>query len=69
MLDHVSTPGVDGMYSLLWIRPGPEGKRPYHLISEDPVDIQDMVEAEEFPSHLNVHSYQHETLDYEPVYR
>ncbi|KAL9617498.1 MAG: hypothetical protein Q9160_007709 [Pyrenula sp. 1 TL-2023] len=63
-LDHTSTPSVDGMYGTVWIRPSPQRPRPYHLVSEDLAEIQDMVDAEESPAHLTVYNYQHKPMDW-----
>ena len=56
-LYHTSTPSVDGMYGLVWIRPSARRARPYHLIDDDPVEIQNMMDAEESPAHLTVYNY------------
>ena len=48
----------------MWIRPSPERKRPYHRISDDPEDIQDMLDSEESPAHLVVFNYQHKPVDW-----
>ncbi|EKG20709.1 Cupredoxin [Macrophomina phaseolina MS6] len=61
-LEHTSTPSVDGMYGAIWIRPSAERERPYHLISDDPLDIQDMMEAEENPAHVTAYNYQHREM-------
>ncbi|KAI9656728.1 MAG: hypothetical protein M1821_003367 [Bathelium mastoideum] len=63
-LDHTSTPSVDGMYGTVWIRPSPQRPRPYHLINDDPLEIQSMMDAEESPAHLTVYNYQHKPMDW-----
>lgn len=63
-LDHVSTPSVDGMYGTVWIAPSPARARPYHLISADPTDLQDMMDAEQKPRHVTVYNYQHKPMDW-----
>lgn len=61
-LEHTSTPSVDGMYGTIWIRPSAERERPYHLISKDALDIQDMMDAEETPAHMTAYNYQHREM-------
>lgn len=61
-LDHTSTPSVDGNYGTIWIRPRPERERPYHLVSNDARDIQEMIAAEETSEHLVMYNYQHREM-------
>ncbi|GME63988.1 hypothetical protein GTA08_BOTSDO05764 [Neofusicoccum parvum] len=61
-LEHTSTPSVDGMYGTIWIRPSAERERPYHLISEDPLDQQAMMDAEENPAQMTAYNYQHREM-------
>jgi L-ascorbate oxidase len=58
-LEHVSTASLDGSYGTLWIQPALDRERPYHLISEDPVDLQDMMDAEASPAHAVMYNWQH----------
>lgn len=50
------------MYGTIWIRPSAERERPYHLISKDALDIQDMMDAEETPAHMTAYNYQHREM-------
>ncbi|KAF9634918.1 hypothetical protein BFW01_g5813 [Lasiodiplodia theobromae] len=61
--DHCTTPLFDGFYGTIWIRPSPERERPYHLVSSDEADIQDMLDAEATPEHVTLYNYQHRTYD------
>ena len=61
-LDHTSTPSVDGNYGTIWIRPSAERERPYHLVSNDIQDIQQMIDAEATPEHVIMYNYQHREM-------
>ena len=61
-LDHTSTPSVDGNYGTIWIRPRADRDRPYHLVSRESHDIQDMVDAEGTPEHVVMYNYQHREM-------
>lgn len=61
--DHCTTPLFDGFYGTIWIRPSPERERPYHLVSSDEADIQDMLDSEATPEHVTIYNYQHRTYD------
>ncbi|KAL1638053.1 hypothetical protein SLS58_009074 [Diplodia intermedia] len=61
--DHCTTPLFDGFYGTIWIRPSPERERPYHLVSSDEADIEDMLDSEESPEHVTIYNYQHRTYD------
>ncbi|KAF2764147.1 Cupredoxin [Teratosphaeria nubilosa] len=61
-LEHASTASLDGSHGTVWIRPSPERERPYHLVSKDPLDVQDMLDAEEKPAHALVHGWQHREI-------
>lgn len=61
--DHCTTPLFDGFYGTIWIRPSPERERPYHLVSSDEADTQDMLDAEATPEHVTLYNYQHRTYD------
>lgn len=50
------------MYGTIWIRPSAERERPYHLISEDPLDQQAMMDAEENPAQMTAYNYQHREM-------
>ncbi|EOD46162.1 putative multicopper oxidase protein [Neofusicoccum parvum UCRNP2] len=61
--DHCTTPLFDGFYGTIWIRPSPERERPYHLVSSDEADIEDMLDSETSPEHVTIYNYQHRTYD------
>ncbi|KAI0859389.1 Cupredoxin [Xylaria cubensis] len=62
--DHTTTPAVDGLYGTIWIRPNRKHQRPYKLISDDPVDIQNMMDAEHTADHLVLNNWQHKPMDW-----
>ncbi|KAH7062619.1 Cupredoxin [Macrophomina phaseolina] len=61
--DHCTTPLFDGFYGTIWIRPSPERERPYHMVSSDEADIEDMLDSEATPEHVTIYNYQHRTYD------
>lgn len=62
-IDHCTTPLFDGFYGTIWIRPSPERERPYHMVSADEADIEDMLDSEATPEHVTIYNYQHRTYD------
>ncbi|KAF5590961.1 multicopper oxidase [Fusarium pseudocircinatum] len=57
--DHTTTISTDGAYGALWIKPAPKRRRPYSLVSSDPVDMQEMLHSEETAEHLMLYNWQH----------
>ena len=61
--DHTTTISTDGAYGALWIRPAADRPRPYHLVSADEGDRQDMVAVEHTAEHLMFYNWQHKPTD------
>lgn len=48
-----------GLYGLAYVAPSPSRKRPYHLITSDPLELRQIQEAERNVQHLVIKNHQH----------
>lgn len=48
-----------GLYGLAYVAPSPSRKRPYHLITSDPLELRQIQEAERNVRHLVIKNHQH----------
>lgn len=48
-----------GLYGLAYVAPSPSRKRPYHLITSDPLELRKIQEAERNIQHLVIKNHQH----------
>lgn len=48
-----------GLYGLAYVAPSPSRKRPYHLITSDPLELRQIQEAERNIRHLVIKNHQH----------
>lgn len=54
-----SNPTSQGLYGLAYVAPSPSRKRPYHLITSDPLELRQIQEAERNIQHLVIKNHQH----------
>lgn len=54
-----SNPTFQGLYGLAYVAPSPSRKRPYHLITSDPLELRQIQEAERNIQHLVIKNHQH----------
>ncbi|KAG8161956.1 hypothetical protein KVR01_007721 [Diaporthe batatas] len=57
--EHTTAGSVDGLYGLAYVAPSPSRKRPYHLITSDPLELRQIHEAERNIRHLVIKNHQH----------
>ncbi|KAK7228885.1 hypothetical protein V2G26_001055 [Clonostachys chloroleuca] len=57
--EHTSSASVDGLYGLVYIAPSPSRPRPYHLITDDRLELRQIEEAERTIHHAVIQNHQH----------
>ncbi|KAM0196102.1 hypothetical protein ACHAPA_004745 [Fusarium lateritium] len=57
--EHTTTASVDGLYGALYVAPAPKRPRPYHLITNNTLDLRQIMEAEREIRHLMIQNHQH----------
>ncbi|KAF5867134.1 hypothetical protein ETB97_004054 [Aspergillus alliaceus] len=60
---HARSLMADGLYGALWINPAPDTPQPFHLISDDPRDIECMRKAESDPKLVVLSDWSHYTSE------
>ncbi|KAB8076014.1 multicopper oxidase-domain-containing protein [Aspergillus leporis] len=60
---HARSLMADGLYGAIWINPAPDVLQPFHLISDDPEDIEYMRRAEEDPNLVILSDWSHYTSE------
>ncbi|KAF7596585.1 hypothetical protein BBP40_000985 [Aspergillus hancockii] len=60
---HARSLMADGLYGAIWINPAPDVPQPFHLISDDPDDIERMRKAEEDPNLVILSDWSHYTSE------
>ncbi|KAF4986772.1 hypothetical protein FDECE_15778, partial [Fusarium decemcellulare] len=58
-IDHTSSASVDGLYGLVYVAPSPSRPRPYHLITNDTLELRQIEEAERAIHHAAIQNHQH----------
>ncbi|RSL49529.1 hypothetical protein CEP54_012376 [Fusarium duplospermum] len=58
-IDHTSSASVDGLYGLVYVAPSPSRPRPYHLITNDTLELRQIKEAERTIQHAAIQNHQH----------
>ncbi|RSL71764.1 hypothetical protein CEP53_001390 [Fusarium sp. AF-6] len=58
-IDHTSSASVDGLYGLVYVAPSPSRPRPYHLITNDTLELRQIKEAERAIQHAAIQNHQH----------
>ncbi|RSL78079.1 hypothetical protein CEP51_008508 [Fusarium floridanum] len=58
-IDHTSSASVDGLYGLVYVAPSPSRPRPYHLITNDTLELRQIKEAERVIQHAAIQNHQH----------
>ncbi|RMJ09294.1 hypothetical protein CDV36_011071 [Fusarium kuroshium] len=58
-IDHTSSASVDGLYGLVYVAPSPSRPRPYHLITNDTLELHQIKEAERAIQHAAIQNHQH----------
>lgn len=53
----------DGLYGILYVRPGPHRERPYHLITSNNTEIEQLMILEKSPTHLIADDTFKQTMD------
>ncbi|KAG6354808.1 hypothetical protein INS49_003889 [Diaporthe citri] len=57
--EHTTAGSMDGLYGLAYVAPSPSRKRPYHLITSNPLELRQIQEAERNIQHLVIKNHQH----------
>ncbi|KAI7762476.1 hypothetical protein LZL87_008822 [Fusarium oxysporum] len=58
-IDHTTTASADGLAGALYVAPSPDRPRPYHLITNDTLELRQINQAEREIQHLIIQSHQH----------
>ncbi|KAI6774479.1 hypothetical protein HG531_001328 [Fusarium graminearum] len=58
-IDHTTTASADGIAGAIYVAPSPDRPRPYHLITNDSLDIRQIREAERAIRHVIIQNHQH----------
>ncbi|KAJ0142805.1 Uncharacterized protein HZ326_14374 [Fusarium oxysporum f. sp. albedinis] len=58
-IDHTTTASADGLAGALYIAPSLDRPRPYHLITNDTLELRQINQAEREIQHLIIQSHQH----------
>ncbi|KAM0080832.1 hypothetical protein ACKRZS_007000 [Fusarium odoratissimum] len=58
-IDHTTTASADGLAGALYVAPSPDRPRPYHLITNDTLELRQISQAEREIQHLIIQSHQH----------
>ncbi|KAI6373041.1 hypothetical protein MCOR25_003571 [Pyricularia grisea] len=57
--EHTTAASADGLYGMVYVAPSPSRPRPYHLITNDKVELRKIMEAEKDARHLAIKNHQH----------
>ncbi|TLS29909.1 hypothetical protein PpBr36_02207 [Pyricularia pennisetigena] len=57
--EHTTAASADGLYGMVYVAPAPWRPRPYHLITEDKMELHKIMEAEKHVRHLAIKNHQH----------
>ncbi|KAI6260084.1 hypothetical protein MCOR27_002778 [Pyricularia oryzae] len=57
--EHTTAASADGLYGMVYVAPSPSRPRPYHLITDDKVELRKIMEAEKHARHLAIKNHQH----------
>ncbi|KAF3013563.1 hypothetical protein E8E14_010796 [Neopestalotiopsis sp. 37M] len=57
--DHTTAASADGLYGMIYVAPDPARPRPYKLITDDPLELRQIMEAEQKVQHLALKNHMH----------
>ncbi|KAF5554136.1 multicopper oxidase [Fusarium mexicanum] len=58
-IDHTTTASADGLAGAIYVAPCPDRHRPYHLITNDTLELRQINQAEREIQHLIIQNHQH----------
>ncbi|KAF5689871.1 multicopper oxidase [Fusarium denticulatum] len=58
-IDHTTTASADGLAGAVYVAPSPDRRRPYHLITNDTLELRQINQAEREIRHLIIQNHQH----------
>ncbi|KAK2063681.1 Cupredoxin [Colletotrichum caudatum] len=57
--EHTTAASADGLYGMVYVAPSPSRPRPYRLITQDDIELREIMEAESQVRHLAIKNHQH----------